>query len=615
VHHCKELELTVKDESVLDTVVHSHAYRNCLLPCEAKLKELLAADPKPEGYEALKGNLDFVQLALKNISSHNAEERASKMLRVLGFDESGQAKKISELSGGLRMRVALCAAFFMEPDLLLLDEPTNHLDFPSVLWLENRLRGYKNAFVVVTHDRELLVNVATSVMLIEEKKIIYYTCGFAEFEKRKAKEDKKKADDIEKFLKKNQNVDPATPLAREKKEKKEWSDAYYLRQVQLAGKFTFPASVPLENTEKGPDGQLVAADDISVINLKDVTFQYASTGHWIFKDPINFNVTASTRVGIMGPNGAGKSTFLKLLTHKLKAISGEVVHHKKYTLAYFGQHSTAELDLELTPTEFMLREFPEERVGNLKNHLGKTGVLGDVQSTRMLNLSYSQRSCVIFSKLTFVCPHLLIMDEPTNFLDLESVDSLISACNKYKGALLLVSHNRDFLRKCAKQYLSIVPGRFNLFDDIQTAERSTYTFIAEMESGGVKGADALAQNPGGGSLHPSQKEGEEKAATIGGGAKPAAAKPVAAKVTYALNENILALWQDGKYYSATVKKVLPEGKGYQILYNDYGNLANVAATSLKKAEAVAAPAAKGGKAAAPAAGGKPAAAAAKPKGK
>jgi len=110
-----------------------------------------------------------------------------------------------------------------------------------------------------------------------------------------------------------------------------------------------------------------------------------------------------------------------------------------------------------------------------------------------------------------------------------------------------------------------------------------------------------------------KKEGEEKTATIGG-AKPAA-KPAAVKVTYAVNENILALWQDGKYYSATVKKVLPEGKGYQILYNDYGNLANVAATSLKKAEAVAAPAAKGGKAAAPAAGGKPAAAAAKPKGK
>jgi ABC-type Mn2+/Zn2+ transport system ATPase subunit len=364
----------------------------------------------------------------------------------------------------------------------------------------------------------------------------------------------------------------------------------------------------------------VTAENISVINLKDVTFQYASTGHWIFKEPINFNVTASTRVGIMGPNGAGKSTFLKLLTHKLTANSGQVVHHKKYTLAYFGQHSTAELDLELTPTEFMMREFPEEKAGNLKNHLGKTGVLGDVQSTRMLNLSYSQRSCVIFSKLTYVCPHLLIMDEPTNFLDLESVDALISACNKYRGALLLVSHNRDFLRKCAKQYLSIVPGRFNLFDDIQTAERSTYTFIAEMESGGgVKGSDALAQNPGGGTYTEGEKkDGEKKEAVIGG---KAAAKPAAAvKVTYALNENVLALWQDGKFYSATVKKVLPEGKGYQILYNDYGNLANVAPSSMKKADApvvapkgaaagakkpAAAPVAAAGGKAAPAAAGKP----------
>jgi len=334
-----------------------------------------------------------------------------------------------------------------------------------------------------------------------------------------------------------------------------------------------------------------------------VRFSYnESTGNWIFNEPISFNVTASTRVGIMGPNGAGKSTFLKLLTHKLKPNSGSVVHHSNYTLAYFGQHSTAELDLELTPTEFMTREFPQEKIGQLKNHLGKTGVLGEVQSTRMLNLSYSQRSCVIFSKLTFICPHLLIMDEPTNFLDLESVDALIAASNKYRGALLLVSHNRDFLRKCAKQFLSIVPGRFNLFDEMQTAERSTYTFIAEMESGGVKGTDALAQNPGGGTTHPSQKEGEKegekKTLVIGAAPAKAVPKPVGsspapvapAKVTFAVNETCLALWQDGKYYSATIKKILPDGKGYQIWYSDYGNLANVAPSSLKKNEA---PAAKG----------------------
>ena len=145
--------------------------------------------------------------------------------------------------------------------------------------------------------------------------------------------------------------------------------------------------------------------------------------------------------------------------------------------------STAELDLELTPAEFMGREFPGESSGSLKNHLAKTSIVGTTADTRMQRLSFSQRSCIIFAKLTYVCPHLLILDEPTNFLDLESVDSLISACNKYKGALLLVSHNRDFLRKCAKEYLSIVPGQFALFPDLKQAERATYTFIAEMEEG------------------------------------------------------------------------------------------------------------------------------------
>jgi ATPase subunit of ABC transporter with duplicated ATPase domains len=177
------------------------------------------------------------------------------------------------------------------------------------------------------------------------------------------------------------------------------------------------------------------------------------------------------------PQGAGKSTLLKLLTHKLTATTGTVEHHPNYVLAYFGQHSTAELDMESTALEWMQTQFPGEPAGALRNHLAKTGIVGGVGETRMKGLSYSQRSCIIFAKLTYVCPHLLILDEPTNFLDLESVDSLISACNKYKGALLLVSHNRDFLRKCARQYLSVVPGAFQLFNNMKQAEQATYTFI------------------------------------------------------------------------------------------------------------------------------------------
>jgi len=613
VHHCKELETHELNDTVLGQVVNSYPYLNMLKRCEKKLNELLAADPKPaeEVADKLHENLDFIKFSIQIIRGYEAEDRAAKMLRVLGFDDVGQKKLCSELSGGLRMRVALCMAFFIEADLLLLDEPTNHLDFPSVLWLENRLRGYKGSFLLVSHDRELLNNVCTSILLLEDLQIKYYNCGFKDFEKKKVQEDKKKFEEIEKFLQKNPNPDPSTMLGRDRALKKEWSEKYYAKQIALAGKFTFPTATPLENKEVGPDGQPIPPEQISLIRMTDLRFSYkpdAEAPVFIFNDPISFNVTATTRAGVMGPNGAGKSTFLKLLTYKLTATSGSIVQHPSFKLCYFGQHSTAELDLELTPAEFMQREFPNESAGALRNHLAKTSITGTVADTRMHRLSFSQRSCIVFSKLTYICPHLLILDEPTNFLDLESVDSLISACNKYKGALLLVSHNRDFLRRCAKEFISIVPGSFGVYNDLKTAERSTYTFIAELEEGGTGVGKSVALNTGGGSVHASQikgtaAEGKLEATNITsiGASKPA---PVAAPVkveppkieTYTVNERCQALWTDGKWYAAIVKKAIGAGAAlkYSVTYTEYGNTASVEPSKLRKVvkPAAAAPAKK-----------------------
>jgi len=613
VHHCRELENHELSDTVLGQVVNSYPYLNMCKKVRAKITSLLAANPAPsdEVKEKLQENLDWINFSINTIRGDEAEERAAKMLRVLGFDDVGQKKLVSELSGGLRMRVALCMAFFIEADLLLLDEPTNHLDFPSVLWLENRLRGYKGSFLLVSHDRELLNNVCTSIMHLEDQQIHYYNCGFKEFEKKKVVEDKKKFEDIEKFLIKNPNADPSTMLGRQRAEKKEWSEKYYAKQIALAGKFTFPTATPLENKEVGEDGKPVPPEQITLIDLKQCRFSYkpeAENPVFIFNDPIDFRVTATTRVGVMGPNGAGKSTLLKLLTKKLTCTAGTISHHPNYTLAYFGQHSTAELDLELTPIEFMQREFPGETSGALRNHLAKTSIVGTTADTRMHRLSFSQRSCIIFSKLTYVCPHLLILDEPTNFLDLESVDSLISACNKYKGALLLVSHNRDFLRRCAQQYLSVVPGHFALYPDLKSAERATYTFIAEMEEGGTVSGKSMALNTGGGSVHASQvkgtaSEGKVSAVNIAVGAGAGAAKPAAKAAApapepvkievYTVNERVQALWTDGKYYAAVVKKVVGTGKDvkYAITYTEYGNSATVEPTKLKKAAPKAAAAA------------------------
>jgi len=406
------------------------------------------------------------------------------------------------------MRVALCAAFFIEADLLLLDEPTNHLDFPSVLWLENRLRGYRGSFLLISHDRELLENVCTSLIWMESKKLVYYNCGFAEFEKKRAEAEKKKDAEIDKFMQMNRNVDPTSMKAKEKAEKQAWQENYQQRQIQLAGKFTFPDIVALPKNEGDP----ADPKDISIIRIDQVRFSYdvAAGLPFIFDTPIDLNVTASTRMGIMGPNGAGKSTLLKLLTRRLIPVSGTVTHHPTATIAYFAQHHAAELNLEQTPMEYMIMNFPKTKSGELRKHLDKVGINGPKADTRMKSLSAGQRSCVMFAKITFVCPHLLIMDEPTNFLDLESVDSLISATNKYKGALLLVSHNRVFLKKCATHYLSVVPGKFLIFDNMKECERATYSFIQDLEEGVGAGKIGQAALVGSASRHGNLNAGEKK---------------------------------------------------------------------------------------------------------
>jgi ABC-type sugar transport system ATPase subunit len=221
--------------------------------------------------------------------------------------------------------------------------------------------------------------------------------------------------------------------------------------------------------------------------------------------------------------------------------------------------------MDLTPVEFMATQFPEANLGVLRNHLAKTGVSGGVESTRMLNLSYSQRSCVIFAKLTFVPPHLLIMDEPTNFLDLESVDSLIAAANKFSGALLVVTHSRQFLRKCAKTFLSVTPGQFLEFGDMKQAEAATYTFIQELESG-VK-IDTSAMAAGGGSLHTNVPKAATSEATVTIHCAPP---------KFAVGDQVEALWTDKKFHPASIAAIVSTSPvKYSVFYPSFDKKANV----------------------------------------
>jgi ATP-binding cassette subfamily F protein 3 len=578
-HHMKEMTHNpeAEDISVIETVVSSHPFRRVLVCLHEEITRMIGEEKDEERKALLEGNKVYLEANMKRVQAETTEERAIKMLRVLGFDETGLASPMSSLSGGLRMRVALASAFIIDPDIMLLDEPTNHLDLPSVLWLENCLRGYKGSFLLVTHDRNLLENVVTSVYYLQDMQILSMPIGFAAFEKQRGKMDAKRDKMIDKFMALNRNLDPTSPLYRVKMDYQKWQKKRLERQVLLKGKFTFKAPKPL----KAPEG--VAQEDVSLIKIDNVRFSYdeAKGLPFIFDNPISYEVKSSTRIGVMGPNGAGKSTFLKLITGKIFPTTGSITINPDYTLAYFGQHSTKELRMELTPIEFMTESFPKANVGQLKNHLEKTSITSSTQQTRMENLSFSQRSCVIFAKLTFIPPHLLIMDEPTNFLDLDSVDSLINAANKFPGGLITVTHNRDFLKRCSKKFLSIVPGAFLEFDSMKEAERATYSFISAMERGeDVDYKNAIQQNRGGGAIHTEEEQAERQKALDkqGKDAKRAAAKKAKAAAEKAEAEALIEKrrleklarnrtdWKPdekawvpvkGKYVLGTVKRNIP----------------------------------------------------------
>lgn len=584
--HMEEIETSPDNGTIIETVLQSHELLYVLRKCRDELKALIAKESKPE-YEA---NLQQIQQELTMLKSDTAEERISRMLKPLGFDEKAQKKNVNDLSGGLRMRVALVCAFFQQPDLLLLDDPTNHLDFPSVLWLENRLRSYSGSFLLVTHDRNLLENVCNSTILIEDQQLIYYKMDFPAFEKKKDREDKKKFQEREKFISQNRNPDPATPIGKRVAKFREWCKRYSYRQFAKSNMFTFPDPTPLPNVD--PE---TPVDEVPLISMKDVTFKYPGTDVMIFAKKTNCTITAGTRMGIMGPNGAGKSTFLKLLTGRLTPTTGSVTTAEGFKLAYFGQHSAQELDLSMTPFEHMCKKFPEEKQqGKLRHHLKKAGMQDEMNDTRMKGFSGGQKARVIFAQLTYRCPHLLIMDEPTNFLDLETVDSLIAACNKYPGAMLLVTHSRHMLHSCGNIYLSITPGKFQFFDQIGACERATYTFINELEEGGKVKIDSVQGGSG------EQKDEVEEFSQEAIMRRRQAAKEAllekerakeqkkkmaeqavekkkptlveATKKDWKVNDKCLAFWwEDQAFYPANVRQISKKTGLICVTFTQYGN--------------------------------------------
>lgn len=462
-----EQEVVADDFSAVDTVVKA----------DTKRLELLEEATRLEA-EIETGNLDNQEklnetyAELKAIRADSAEARARRILAGLGFSKDMQNRATKNFSGGWRMRVSLARALFVEPTLLLLDEPTNHLDLNAVIWLDNYLQGWKKTLLIVSHDQSFLDNVCNEIIHLDNKKLYYYKGNYTMFKKMFVQKRREMLKDYEKQEKRikelkahgsskkaaDKKVKDNLSRKQDKKGGKQQKDDYdddkpvelLERPRDYIVKFSFPDPPPLQPP---------------ILGLHNTSFNFSGQKPLFIN--VDFGIDLSTRIAIVGPNGVGKSTFLKLLVGELEPTQGEMRKNHRLHIGRFDQHSGEHLTAEETPSEYLMRLFnlPYEKA---RKQLGTFGLASHAHTIKMKDLSGGQKARVALAELTLGAPDVLILDEPTNNLDIESIDALADAINDYKGGVMIVTHDERLIREtsCAlyvieEQTINEVDGDFD----------------------------------------------------------------------------------------------------------------------------------------------------------
>jgi ATP-binding cassette, subfamily F, member 3 len=388
---------------------------------------------------------------LNAIDAYTAPARAARILVGLGFDEEMQGRPLDTYSGGWKMRVALAALLFSEPDLLLLDEPSNHLDLEATLWLENFLKGYPAMMVVISHERDLLNNVVDNILHLEGGQVTLYTGGYDSFERQraeraaqlaaaKASQDAQRAK-LQDYIARNS--------ARASTAKQAQSRAKALARMQ-----------PIAAMAEDPS---LSFDFPSPDELRPplVTLDMASVGYAENKpilQRLNLRLDPDDRIALLGRNGNGKTTLARLLAAQLAPMEGEMSATGKMRVGYFTQYQVEELDGKDTPLEHMTRQMKGASPGAVRGQLGRFGFSGAKATTLVGKLSGGEKARLALALITREAPHLLILDEPTNHLDVDAREALVQALNSYEGAVVLVSHDRHMLELTADRLVLVDNG-------------------------------------------------------------------------------------------------------------------------------------------------------------
>lgn len=434
-------EAPAGQESPLDTVLAADLERAALL-AEAET----AADPHRIGE---------IHERLNMIDAHSAPARAAKILIGLGFDEAAQQQPMDSFSGGWRMRVALAALLFSQPEVLLLDEPSNHLDLEATLWLENFLTSYQATILVISHERDLLNNVVDHILHLQHGTTTLYPGGYDAFEKQRAERQAQLASSREKQIAQREKLESFVSRwgAKAHSAKQAQSRVKALSRMQPIAEaiddpslsFHFPSPAEL----KPP---LITLDDASV-----------GYGDNIILSGLNMRLDPDDRTALLGRNGNGKTTLARLLASQLEPKQGAINKSGKLTVGYFTQYQVEELDTSDTPLEHMTRLMKDAKPGAVRAQLGRFGFSGDKATIKVGKLSGGERARLALAMITRDAPHLLILDEPTNHLDVDAREALVHALNEYSGAVILVSHDRHMLELTADRLVMVDSGKAEEF--------------------------------------------------------------------------------------------------------------------------------------------------------
>src|SRR5436190_3380669 len=436
--------------------------RNALETALAADTERAALLAELEGAAPLR--IAEIEARLDEIDARAAPARAARILAGLGLDAAMQERPLSELSGGWRMRVALAAVLFAEPDLLLLDEPTNHLDLEAALWLERFLRRYRHSFILVSHDRQLLNAATTTTLHLDNGKLALYSGGFNAFLRARREAAARQAALAQRQQRERERLQRFIDRFRYKASKARQAQSRVKALARLEPVALIADTAPVTLRLPQPAGlspPLISLDRVSTGYVPDKPIL----------SRLDLRLDPDDRIALLGANGNGKTTFARLLAGRLEPFSGQMIRAPKLACGFFAQHQIEEMRPTQSAFEHLAALMPESPPETVRARLGGFGFSQDKAFVPVGELSGGERARLNLALVTYDAPGLLILDEPTNHLDMETREALVAALAEYSGAVVLVSHDWHLVELVADRLWLVDGGTVRSFEDDLEAYR------------------------------------------------------------------------------------------------------------------------------------------------